>query len=95
VILPLIIALLLFIQGAAPLAQPVCPDMAWIRLDTTPLYPQLTGVYALSDTSVYVVGLNGTILHYNGAVWSPMDSGNSATLKSVSRQVPGSSTIRY
>ena len=35
----------------------------------------LNGVWGTCPTDVFAVGENGTILHYNGAIWDSMDSG--------------------
>ena len=37
----------------------------------------LFAVWGTSATNVFAVGANGTILRYNGAVWSRMMSGTS------------------
>jgi Quinohemoprotein amine dehydrogenase, alpha subunit domain III len=35
----------------------------------------LNGIWGTSSTDIFAVGENGTILHYNGAIWDSMDSG--------------------
>jgi hypothetical protein len=36
-----------------------------------------------SDSDIFAVGQNGTILHYNGSAWIQMDSGTASTLNAV------------
>ena len=43
----------------------------------------LFGVWGTSPTDVYAVGLGGTIVHYDGSSWSPMDSGTDRELWQV------------
>jgi len=43
----------------------------------------LYGIEAASCTDVYAVGSNGTLLHYDGASWSPQTSGTTNLLSSV------------
>jgi hypothetical protein len=43
----------------------------------------LSGVWASSASDVFVVGNQGTILHFNGVTWSPQLSGTSETLFAV------------
>ena len=43
----------------------------------------LHDVWASAANSVFAVGDNGTILHWDGSVWSPMASGTTNTLNSV------------
>jgi len=48
--------------------------------DTT---QSLNAVWGSSDTDVFAVGDSGTIMHYDGAAWTAMDSGVSETLHGV------------
>jgi CubicO group peptidase (beta-lactamase class C family) len=43
----------------------------------------LNSVWGSSGTDVFAVGESGTILHYDGTVWSPMDSGSYNFLTTV------------
>jgi hypothetical protein len=43
----------------------------------------LNGVWGSSGSDVFAVGADGTIVHYDGATWTPMSSGTSAELFSV------------
>ena len=45
-------------------------------------YP-LNGVWGSSSTDVFAVGDEGTILHYDGSTWSPMESGLKKVLNAV------------
>lgn len=40
-------------------------------------------IWCVDESNVFVVGEEGTILHYDGSAWSGMDSGTSANLGSV------------
>jgi hypothetical protein len=44
---------------------------------------QLKGVWGSSDSNVFAVGTAGTILRYNGTIWTAMESGTSNFLNSV------------
>jgi hypothetical protein len=44
---------------------------------------QLVGVWGSSSSDVFVVGNEGTILHYNGSAWGPMTSGITTDLYGV------------
>jgi photosystem II stability/assembly factor-like uncharacterized protein len=49
-----------------------------------PSYPSsILSLWGLSKSSFYAVGLDGTILHYNGETWSPMPSGTLQALHAV------------
>jgi len=41
------------------------------------------GVSGIAEDDVYVVGYDGTIVHYDGSVWSPMASGTTKILQDV------------
>jgi hypothetical protein len=43
----------------------------------------LYGVWGSSSSDVFAVGLNGTILHYNGSNWSTMTSGTTEGLNGI------------
>ena len=53
----------------------------WQRL--LPQGNSLSGIWGTSSTDVFAVGDSGTILHYDGAAWSPMNSGTARGLDSV------------
>ena len=44
---------------------------------------RLNEVWGNSSSDVYAVGAGGTILHYDGAGWNPMQSGTSEDLNDV------------
>ena len=44
---------------------------------------QVASVWGSSGTDVFAVGDKGTILHYDGDSWDPMNSGTQAELKGV------------
>jgi photosystem II stability/assembly factor-like uncharacterized protein len=50
----------------------------------------LTRVWGREDNNIFVVGTEGTILHYNGAVWQVMDSGTAQTLEGIWGTLDGS-----
>ena len=35
----------------------------------------LKSIWGVTQKDIFIVGLDGTILHYDGSVWSAMDSG--------------------
>jgi hypothetical protein len=43
----------------------------------------LTDVWGFNQDDIYVVGFNGTILHYDGSQWTKMESGTTADLTGV------------
>ncbi|MCF8142736.1 MAG: hypothetical protein K9N21_02325 [Deltaproteobacteria bacterium] len=55
----------------------------WRRQDTPSPLNHLKGVWGNSASDVFAVGVNGTILHYNGTAWSSMTSGTTSTLNGV------------
>ena len=55
----------------------------WELLDSVPTTNTLNGVWGSSPNNVFAVGYSGTILHFDGAVWSEMSSGTSNTLKDI------------
>ncbi len=54
----------------AAFAQKVCDDSGWCWEYPLPLLTSNYGVFALTNNNVWVVGLRGTILHWDGFVWS-------------------------
>ncbi len=55
---------------------------AW-SLQTSPTTEILYSVWGSSDSDVFAVGANGTILHYNGTSWSLQDTPTTETLYGV------------
>ena len=45
--------------------------------------PDLRGIWGSGPNDVFAVGDDGTIVHYDGATWSEMDSGTTRDLKGV------------
>ncbi len=43
----------------------------------------INGIWGVSSDDVFVAGNNGTILHYNGNLWSPMSSGTAENLRGI------------
>jgi hypothetical protein len=43
--------------------------------------PHLRAVWGSSESEVYAVGDDGTILHYDGSTWTAMYSGSTAQLR--------------
>ncbi len=61
----------------------VCPNTQW-QLQNPELSPYpLLSIWGISSTSIYAVGYNGVIVHYDGLSWSRMDSPTSKKLSSV------------
>jgi len=58
-----------------------CPGWEW--QNPLPTGSQLEGVWGSGGSDTFAVGLQGTILHYDGADWSAMSSGTSDTLWDV------------
>ena len=44
---------------------------------------QLFDIWGESATDLYAVGGNGTVLHYDGSIWTPMVTGTDINLRSV------------
>ncbi len=74
-----VLALVVVPQTAASAAA--SPD-GWAA-QATGTTSTLCGIWGSGPGDVFAVGENGTILHYDGAVWSPMDSGVSGILYGV------------
>jgi len=58
----------------------------WSPMETAVVEPgrgKLNGVWGTSATNVFAVGDDGIILHYDGKLWTPMDSGTTANLYAV------------
>ena len=47
-------------------------------------FPDLTAIWGSSSKSVFVVGVFGTLLHYDGTTWDPLVSGTTANLRGIS-----------
>ena len=55
---------------------------AWEAIvERPPPLPRLADIWGSSDHDIFVVGDGGTILHYDGSVWSQMPSGTSGNLR--------------
>jgi hypothetical protein len=57
------------------------PD--WVWRNPLPQGHDLYAVWGSGSSDVFAVGQAGTILHYDGSTWSPMDSGTTADLHGV------------
>lgn len=55
------------------------------KVDLTPLekYPLFNAVWARSSSDIWIVGDQGTLLHYDGGSWKKMDAGTSRNLLSI------------
>lgn len=51
------------------------PEPTWQIMQNVPTTNQLSGVWGTSDTDIFAVGNNGTILHYDGSAWTLQTSG--------------------
>jgi hypothetical protein len=58
-------------------------DGDWEWQNPLPQGNHLYAVWGSSGSDVFAVGTGGTILHYDGADWSPMDSGTTHGLEGV------------
>ena len=67
-------------SGLPSLAK-TAPD--WMWQNPLPTGNSLLQVWGGSGSDVFAVGHSGTILHYNGASWSIMDSGTSNWLSGI------------
>jgi hypothetical protein len=65
------------------LTSGICSASGWCWSDTTLQSNALTGVWGAGANDVWAVGAGGTILHWDGATWSPSASGTTATLRDV------------
>ena len=57
-------------------------DMSWSPM-VSGTTDALNDVWGSSETDVFAVGMNGTILHYHGQDWSQMASGTSSILNGI------------
>jgi hypothetical protein len=55
----------------------------WVWQNPLPQGNSLLSVWGSSPSNVFAVGTGGTILHYNGSMWSPMVSGTTNFLNAV------------
>ena len=55
----------------------------WVWQNPLPQGNNLSGVWGSSGSDVFAVGVGGTILHYNGGVWTTMTSGVTNSLFGV------------
>lgn len=53
----------------------------------------LHGIWGSGPNDVYAVGTHGTLLHYDGRGWSPMQSGEPSTLVSIWGDIHGRTRI--
>ena len=56
---------------------------SWKWDNPFPTGEDLRDTWMSSGGEVFTVGENGSILHYNGSVWSSMKSGTTETLRGV------------
>lgn len=71
------------IAGAECLPAANCTTDCWCVDPQVGTAALLLGVWGSSPTSVWAVGENGTILHWDGAAWSLQRSGTSAMLSGI------------
>jgi len=57
--------------------------ISWKWQNPLPQGNLLRGVWGSSNNDVFAVGNNGTILHYNGSMWSSINSGTTNYLAAV------------
>lgn len=62
---------------------PASCECRWAQLETGTSHGYLESVWGSSATDVFVVGLGGAILHYNGSGWTRMESGTDHDLYAV------------
>ncbi len=55
----------------------------WIDMSQGIPYETFEGIWCNSLDSIYIVGVNGTIMHYDGEYWMPLESGTSEALRDV------------
>jgi PKD repeat protein len=61
---------------------PLAPIARWTPV-VSPTQQSLTSVWGTSGSDVYAVGLNGTMLHYDGVRWQAMSSGSNSNFENV------------
>lgn len=59
------------------------PQGDWQWQNTFPTTNTLYGIWGAGSNNVFAVGENGTIIHYNGNSWSPMNSGTTNHLYGI------------
>jgi len=67
----------------ATTAQLPCPDLTWVAVPTAGGIHNLFDIHGISNQSVYVVGAEGTLLHFDGSHWNAVDTGISLDLWAV------------
>ena len=60
-----------------------CTAQGWCWQNPLPQGNHLNAVWGAGPADAWIVGDNGTILHWNGKVWSAVASGTSKSLSSV------------
>lgn len=65
------------------LTSGICSASGWCWCDTTLQSNALAGVWGAGANDVWAVGEAGTILHWDGASWSPSASGTTVALRDV------------
>lgn len=67
---------------------PLPCDAGWTWSNPVGVGSTISGMWGASASDVWAVGDLGTILHWNGVAWSPVNSGTSAQLFAVSGTGP-------
>jgi hypothetical protein len=71
------------ITTSGALTSKICTGAGWCWADTELQSNALTAIWGSGARDVWAVGLAGTILHWDGAGWSPSASGTTADLYDV------------
>ncbi|XXX71718.1 hypothetical protein WMF30_29140 [Sorangium sp. So ce134] len=73
-----IVFIVSFLTSSSVFAQP-----EWQWQNPLPQGNGLNGIWGTATDDIYAVGLDGTIVHYDGSAWSRMNSGTSNPLHGV------------
>lgn len=78
-----VVVVLLLLMGAYSDCEAKVRDFSGSWINPYPQANTLRGVWGASGSDVFAVGEVGTIIHYDGSVWTSMDSGTTENLKAV------------
>lgn len=79
----LLTAFLIILMFNVSASATICSSDDWCWQTPSPQGQDLRSVWGLGKDNVFAVGAGGTILHYDGQIWSKMESGVRTTLNDI------------